>query len=118
MVKHIVSNKKRWLDVMMAQELKLFPSNEKPLKTAAVVGLSALVGSFIPLAPYFFLSVQAALIPTLIISSIVLFFVGVYKALSTVGNPIKSGIEMTLIGMMAALAGYAVGFLFNFAFGL
>lgn len=114
-VKHVVSNKNRWLNVMMEQELKLYPPKESPVFTAAVVGISALIGSFIPVIPFIFLPVHAAIIPTLIIASIVLFFVGVYKAISTVGNPIRSGLEMVAIGMMAALVGYAIGAIFGVA---
>jgi VIT1/CCC1 family predicted Fe2+/Mn2+ transporter len=73
-VKHITSNKKRWIDVMMSQELKLAPPKESPVVTAIVVGFSALIGSFIPVIPFLVLPVQAAIIPALIISSIVLFF--------------------------------------------
>jgi len=112
-VSHITSDKKRWVNVMMEQELKLQPQKESPILTAAIVGISAFIGSVIPVIPFLFLSVTDAIIPTLIISTIVLFFVGVYKAISTVGNPLRSGIEMALIGMMAAMAGYGVGSFFG-----
>jgi VIT1/CCC1 family predicted Fe2+/Mn2+ transporter len=49
------------------------------------------------------------MIVALVTSTILLFFVGAYKAKTTVGNPIKSGLEMAAIGMLAALAGYAIG---------
>jgi VIT1/CCC1 family predicted Fe2+/Mn2+ transporter len=115
-VKHITSNKKRWLNVMMQQELKLTPPKENLFFTAGVVGISALIGSFIPATPFFFLPIKTAMIVALIISTIVLFFVGVYKAKTTVGKPLRSGIELAVIGMLAALAGYGIGILFGMLF--
>lgn len=117
-VNHITANKRRWIGVMMSQELKLAPPKENLIFTSAVVGLSALIGSFIPATPFFFLSIKMATIVALIISPIILFFVGWYKAVTTVGNPLKSGIELAVIGMIAALAGYAVGTIFNMTFGV
>jgi VIT1/CCC1 family predicted Fe2+/Mn2+ transporter len=112
-VKHLTANKTRWVDVMMAQELKLALPKENLLFTSAVVGLSALIGSFIPATPFFFLPINVATIVALVTSTIILFFVGWYKAVTTVGNPLRSGIELAAIGMLAALAGYAIGALFG-----
>jgi predicted membrane protein (TIGR00267 family) len=98
---------------MMAQELKLAPPKERLIFTSAVVGLSALMGSFIPATPFFFLPINIAAIVAVVVSTIILFFVGWYKAVTTVGNPIKSGIELAVIGMFAALAGFAIGALFS-----
>ena len=108
-VKHITSNKKRWLDVMMEQELKMFTSHVSAANTAAVVGVSAIIGSLIPVVPFLLQPVQPAILTSLVISTIVLFFVGAFKAKTTIGNPIKSGIEMAIIGMLAALIGYGIG---------
>jgi len=44
-----------------------------------------------------------------LITAMVLFGVGVYKARAMVGNPARSGLEMALIGTLSALVGYAVG---------
>jgi predicted membrane protein (TIGR00267 family) len=94
---------------MMELELKMTPPKVSPLNVAIVVGLSALVGSLIPIIPFFFLPIDTAILASLVISTTVLFFVGIYKAMTTVGSPLRSGIEMAVIGMLAALAGYAVG---------
>ena len=108
-VSHITKNKKRWLDVMVKQELKLSPSKISPMNSALVVGFSALAGSFVPILPFFFLPISVAVWTSIIVSTIVLFIAGIYKAKITVGNPLKSGIELAVIGILAALAGYAIG---------
>ena len=111
----ITSNKEVWLRTMMEQELKLEPRDRKEaLPAAFVVGFSALVGSFIPLTPFFFLDRQWSIIVALIISSLSLFFVGYYKAKKTLGRQLfKQGMEMMIIGMVSALVGYFIGSIFK-----
>lgn len=109
-VKKITSNKKLWLDTMMIEELKLSPTDyDKPLKSTLVVGLSAVLGSSIPVLPFFFLDVKLGMGYALVLSIITLFIVGSLKAKITIGNWKKSGLEMMIVGTFAALVGYLVG---------
>ncbi len=113
-VKHITSDEGIWLTTMMREELGLSPIKTKDIMNGSfVVGMSALAGSFIPLVPFFFLTVKNGIVVSLIISVLTLFVVGVYKAKTTVGKPIRSGIELTIIGMGAALVGYGIGLIFQ-----
>ena len=101
-----------WVEVMMAEEHKLQPANRATaLRAALVVGLSAIVGSLIPLAPFVFLPVSTSMMVAIILTAAVLFAVGAYKARTMVGHPARSGLEMALIGTVSALVGYAVGVL-------
>lgn len=109
-VRKITSNKKVWLDVMMAEELRLFPEEySKPIRSAAVVGLSSFAGSLIPIFPYFIFAVKNATIFAVIISAIALFATGAIKAKITIGDWKRNGVEMMLVGIIAALIGYAIG---------
>ena|SRR3989338_719598 len=108
-VRTITANKKRWVDIMMEEELKLSPEKTPPVQDAIIVGLSAVIGSVIPLFPYVFLGVHEALWYSLAISAAVLFGIGFVKAKLTTGSLLKSGIEMVVVGMVAAIAGYLVG---------
>ena len=113
-VKHVTANQELWLNSMMTEELELKKVEQKDIYRGTwIVGVSALVGSFVPITPYFFLLMKTALIVTLIFSVIVLFLIGAYKAKYTVGKPFKSGLQMVLIGMSAAIAGYLIGRLFG-----
>lgn len=114
-VDKITSNKDVWVKVMMEQELKLEPVDRKQVLSASlIVGFSALVGSFVPLAPFFFLAIKPAITISLIVSAITLFIVGFYKAKNTIGrNLLRQGIEMMLIGMISAIVGYFIGSLFK-----
>jgi vacuolar iron transporter family protein len=108
----ITANKEVWVAVMMAEEHQLSPVDRgQALKSALVVGFSAIVGSLIPLAPFMFLPVQLSMLVSVLITALVLFVVGAYKARMTVGRPAKSGLEMAVIGTVSALVGYAVGML-------
>ncbi len=109
-VNKICSDEKMWLDTMMTEELGLSESKDiKPVREGLVVGISAFAGSFIPLIPFFFLSVTDATMPALAFSALALFFAGAYKGKTTTGVWWKTGLEMTVIGLVAAFIGYAVG---------
>ena len=97
---------------MMAEEHHLAPVDRKTaFRAALVVGLSAVVGSLIPLLPFMFLSVSTSMWLSVLVTALTLFGVGAYKARVTVGKPMKSGLEMAVIGTVSALAGYLVGYL-------
>ena len=114
-VSKITSDKEIWLKVMMEQELKLEKVNRKEaLPAAVIVGVSAFIGSFIPLTAFFFLAVKQSIIVSLVVSAITLFVVGYYKAKQTLGRHLfKQGIEMATIGMASAAVGYLVGSFFK-----
>ncbi|MBI4170374.1 MAG: VIT1/CCC1 transporter family protein [Candidatus Aenigmarchaeota archaeon] len=108
-VRKITSNKKTWLQIMMREELGLSDDAESPSKSAAVVGFSALAGSFIPLIPFLLLPVYEGMIISITLSVLVLFISGAIKAKVTVGSWLRSGTEMAAIGMGAAIIGYLIG---------
>lgn len=111
-VEKITSNKEVWLQIMMAEELKLVPQDKDgPTKSAIIVGFSSLLGSIIPLIPYFFIEIGSAVFWSLGVSGSFLFAIGAYKAKLTIGSPWKSGLEMVLIGILAAVTGYIIGLL-------
>ena len=114
-VKEITSDKKVWVEVMMRDELHLSPVSERGVvRRAAVTGFSTLIGSLIPLIPFLFvpmfgLSVTTATIMAVPLCAAVLFGVGAYKALTLVGDWRISGLQMLVIGMVSAAAGYGIG---------
>ena len=108
-VKKITSNNKTWLKIMMNEELGLSNKFISPIKSAVVVGIAAIIGSIIPLMPFFFLSINSAIIYSLVLSAIALFITGAIESKITVGNWIKKGMQLTIIGMAAALIGFIIG---------
>ena len=114
-VKEITSDKKVWVETMMRDELHLMPgAGTNALGRALVTGFSTLIGSVIPLIPFLFvplfgISVTTATILSLPLCAAVLFAVGAYKAITLVGDWRISGLQMTVIGMVSAAAGYGIG---------
>lgn len=109
--KKIMQSKEVWAKFMMLEELHMSKSQiGNPMFEALVVGFSSLVGSIIPLLPFFlFRNVSEGVIFAIIISACSLFITGFIKAKLTVGNPFKSGLKLFLIGMIFAFLGYLVG---------
>src|SRR5512138_128762 len=110
----ITSNPDVWVNVMMSEELQMCPPEKtSAFHTALIVGFSALGGSLIPLFPFFFWSVGLSIGIAIVVAALTLFVVGIYKARVTVGRPLRSGIQMAVIGTLSALAGYVVGLIFK-----
>ena len=115
-VKTITSNKKLWVDTMMAEELNIIEENISPKKRGLVTFVSfALVGS-IPLMPYllsFFSEIVRGMVfqLSIILTFIAFFLVGSAKIYVTGKNWFKSGMETLLVGGAAAIIAYAIGYL-------
>ncbi len=97
-------------------QLLSFENGPTPFSKAWKVMLSTMLGSLIPLspyllAPYFSLSVQASVIASIILSALALFLAGAFRAKVTVGDWKQSGLEMLMIGALAAIAGFIIGIL-------
>lgn len=112
-VAKLTSDRDIWLKTMMADELELKPINDQIiLRQALIVGVAALLASFIPIWPFFLFPAGQAMVLSLVISATALFLVGAYEAKTYVGNWWKKGIQMIVIGLGAALVGFLIGKLF------
>src|SRR4030066_2542996 len=70
----ITDNPDVWVAVMMSEEHQLAPVDRKEAwKIALVVGLSAIIGSIIPLIPFTFLPVTTSIWVSVVITALVLF---------------------------------------------
>ncbi len=117
-VEVITSNREQWLQTMMNEELHLQPvGDERVLGSAAVITLATLIGHLIPLAPFFFLPTLPALAAAIVLIALVLFGVGVYSAVTLVGDWRRNGIQLVAIGLGAALLGFVVSSLFHTTLG-
>jgi vacuolar iron transporter family protein len=112
----ISKNKETWVDIMMVEELGIIQEEESPLKNALVTLASFVVFGFIPLVTY----VISKLVPSLsvdtfilscILTSLTLFVLGALKVKVTGKNWFKSGLEMLIVGSLAAGAAYGIGIL-------
>ena len=110
----IVSNRQSWLATMMDEELHLQPIETPAIvRSAFVITVATLIGHLIPLLPFLVLARTPALILAIVLSALVLFGVGVYSAVTLVGDWRTSGLKMMVIGLGAAGVGFVIGGLFH-----
>src|SRR3989475_3656770 len=116
MVSKITSKPKAWLELMMAHELNLAPVEKtQARKSAVLVGLAAILGSLVPLIPFIVIGrdILLGIAVSLVVSAITLFLIGWWKARTTVGRPTRSGVQMAIIGLASAIAGFGIAVLVN-----
>ena len=97
-------DKKRWVDFMMRFELGLeAPDPKRATQSALTIALSYIVGGMIPLSPYMLLpDIKTALLVSVCVTLIALFFFGYFKGKFTGLNPFRSGSQTILVGGLAA----------------
>jgi VIT1/CCC1 family predicted Fe2+/Mn2+ transporter len=115
-VKIITSDKKRWVDTMMHDELGLDNEEKNPLKGSLATFFAFVIAGLIPILSFIIVSLIPGLaINTFFIAAILtaaaLFIVGAMRSFVTGINWLRSGIEMLVVGSIAAGAAYLVGFL-------
>jgi vacuolar iron transporter family protein len=112
----ITSNRDGWLATMMDEELHLQPVRSADIfRSAVVITIATLIGHLIPLLPFVWLHRTPALILAIALSAVALFGVGVYSAVTLVGDWRRSGLKMLVIGLGAAGVGFLIGNLFHAA---
>ena len=109
----ICSDKERWANVMMKEELEMIPEKKSPLATGSMTYLSFLIVGIIPLAAYVWDYVVETLVHLFWISTILTMsaFVGIgwLKSSVTQTSKTKSILETLLLGTLAAAVAYFVG---------
>lgn len=88
--------------------LQVEPSTVK-VPEALTMGISYIVGSIFPLAPYFFLSVHAALPISIALTRVALIVVGLIKGKLASLNLGRSVLEIVMVGGASAGGGYLLG---------
>lgn len=111
----IAQDKDRWVDFMMKYELGLDkPDPKRARKSALNIGLSYIVGGFVPLSPYFFVnSPVEGLKFSVVVTLLCLFVFGYFKSKITGINPWVGAVRVMLIGAMAAAAAFGIAKLFE-----
>jgi VIT1/CCC1 family predicted Fe2+/Mn2+ transporter len=104
----LAKSPRQWVDFMMRFELVLEKPDPKRARISALtIAASYVVGGFIPLSPYIFISsAHDALTISVVVTLIALLIFGYIKGRFTGAHPIKSGIQTMLIGGLAAGAAF------------
>lgn len=108
----LASNPNVFLRTKVEKELGLSPdAGGAALGDAFVVGATYLGSAIVPLWPYFFFSVNAALTISLACTLLALFSVGVAKGQVTRLSLLRSGLQVMIVGSISAGVGFAIGHL-------
>jgi len=110
-VTEALSNRpKAWVDFMMRFELGLEePEPGRALRSAITIALSYVAGGLIPLSPYFEITIpQRALVVSVAVTLVALAIFGYFKGKASGALPVRSGLQTTLIGGLAAAAAFAL----------
>jgi VIT1/CCC1 family predicted Fe2+/Mn2+ transporter len=104
----------RWVKAMMIEELGLLEDERKPWLSALATLVSFVVAGSVPLIVYFLglivpIPPPVAFPASLALSGLALFGLGAAKVFVTELNIFRSGIEMLLVGGLAAGVAYGVG---------
>jgi VIT1/CCC1 family predicted Fe2+/Mn2+ transporter len=102
-------NEKRWVDIMMAEELGLSPVEGSAWSAGLVVGSSYVVAAAVPLLPYFFIAGPGALFASMAITAVALFTVGFVKARLTQRPELRAGLESMLTGLVGTGICWGIG---------
>jgi VIT1/CCC1 family predicted Fe2+/Mn2+ transporter len=103
-------NKKLWVEFMMRFELGMEKPNPKRAKQSAFnIGISYVLGGFIPLLAYFFTDTpEEGLMISAVITIIALFVFGYVKTKLTGQKPLQGAFKTVLIGALAAGAAFGI----------
>jgi vacuolar iron transporter family protein len=110
-VNRITSDEKLWVRFMMREELGILEEDmQNPVKAGTIMGLTFLIGGIFPLLPYFIIENPImALKISILLSALVFFSIGIGKSTLTKIHWFKSGMQVTILGGLAALVGFLIG---------
>ncbi|MDG6906079.1 MAG: VIT1/CCC1 transporter family protein [Nitrososphaerota archaeon] len=110
-LKRITSNKAKWLEDLLMHELHIHQEKrERPIRVASIIGLSFLIGAFVPLLGFLVSNDRFfAIVVSALMSLFFLFITGSVKGRISGRRFWAAGFEMLLIGGCAAALLYLIG---------
>lgn len=109
-VRAFQNNHKAWVDWMMRFELGLEePDPKRAVSSAATIAVSYIAGGLVPLTPYMIWGVpKTALMMSAIATLIALFVFGYIKGRFTGAPKLRSALQTSIIGGLAAAAAFGI----------
>ena len=118
MVARLAKNPDQLLKTLAHEELGLSEQSfPRVWRSAVSATISTAIGAMIPVLPFLFAQGLSALVISFIVSTLAHFAVGASKTIVTGRSWVRSGTEMTLVGIGEAAITYLIGLLVAPAFG-
>jgi predicted membrane protein (TIGR00267 family) len=106
----VTTSRRSWVNTMVEKELGLSAEPaESPVKDSLAMGLSYMLASIVPLAPYFFLPISAAFALSVALTAVVLVALGAVKGRLAKMSIWRSAAEVVVVGIASAAGGYLLG---------
>ena len=105
----VMADPKRMLDEQVQEELGIGDPHMSPLREGWVTGLATAVGALIPVFPFLVWSGTTAIVISFSISMGSHWIVGAARSVFTGRGVFRSGLDMFVVGLGVAMAGYFVG---------
>jgi VIT1/CCC1 family predicted Fe2+/Mn2+ transporter len=110
-VEAITSDRERWVATMLYEEHGQSGLIRDPMKSALATFAAFVICGAVPLIPYLAVPDGLAMPIALSMTSVVFFAIGSMKSLWSLTRWWASGLETLVIGLFAAFAAYAIGYL-------
>ena len=105
----VMADPERMLAEQVQEELGIGDPHMSPLREGWVTGLATAVGALIPVFPFFFWQGTVAIVTAFVIAMMSHWLVGAARSVFTGRSVFRSGLDMFVVGLGVALAGYFVG---------
>ena len=106
----ITSNEETWIDTMLTEEYGLASVVRSPVSSALATFSAFLICGAIPLMPFLF-GLDGSFSVSVVVTAVVFFVIGMAKSVWSLASWWRSGLEVLVIGMLAAGMAYLVGYL-------
>lgn len=110
----ITADKKRWVDVMMKEELNMIKDAKPPLVSAIATFISFVLVGFIPLMTYVWeyisgSDIKDTFLATSVLTGIAFLIIGYLKSIVAKTRRLKGILETLALGGVAAVVAYYIG---------
>lgn len=109
LAREMMKDPEKVLEEKVREELGISSIIINPVKEAWLTGAATAIGAFIPVFPFFFWNGDTAIILAFILAMTAHFGVGAARSFFTGRSLWRSGMEMFIVGIGVALAGYVIG---------
>ncbi|HEU4993903.1 MAG TPA: VIT1/CCC1 transporter family protein [Gemmatimonadaceae bacterium] len=105
----VMADPQRMLDEKVQEELGIGDPHMSPLREGWVTGSATAIGALIPVFPFFFWQGTTAILVSFVLSMLSHWIVGAARSVFTGRSLFRSGLDMFVVGLGVAVAGYFVG---------
>ena len=105
----VMADPARMLEEQVQEELGIGEPHMSPLREGWVTGAATAIGALIPVFPFLVMEGRAAIVVAFVISMGSHWIVGAARSVFTGRSVFRSGLDMFVVGLGVALAGYYMG---------